>query len=187
MFSSNLVKKMVASSAVVIALVGGMAVTPVLIAQAQTGTPPTQNRQAAGAPGAGQAPVQGKGLVRVFNLEQRVQDRQSKRLEGTSMVISRTQTLIDKASADGKVVDGLVTALTNYKDAVTKAQTLHTAAGSILDAHAGFTDGKVTDAPAAKTTVTGTGAKQKELAQSLNQARKALVEAVKAFRGSNTK
>ena len=176
----NLFKQVVASGVIVSALIGGASLAPSLAARAEQTNPPVVTAQAA-------RPIVEKGLARALKVELRIQDRQSKRLDGASKVVTKTQEIIDKATAAGKDVSALNTALDAYKDAVSKAKGIHEAAGDILNAHAGFADGKVTDKVAAKTTVTTAGAKQKEFAETFKQAHTSLKDALKEWKLANTK
>jgi hypothetical protein len=181
---SNMFKKVVASGVIVSALIGGVAAAPSLVARAEQTNPPAQS---SGTATRMANPIVGKGLARAFKVELRIQERQEKRLDGAGKIITRVEQVIDKATAAGKDVSAVKTALDAYKDAVSKAQGLHTAAGVILNMHAGFTDGKVTDAVAAKATVKGVGAKQKEFAKTLKQAHNSLKDALKEWKESNAK
>jgi len=184
MVITNLFKKIVTSGVIVSALIGGASLAPLLVAQAAQTNPPVVS---SGDSSQAAKPDAEKGLARILKVELRIQDRQGNRLDGTSKVVSRVEQLIDKATAAGKDVGALRTALDAYKDAVSKAKGIHEAAGDILKAHAGFTDGKVTDKDAARTTVTTAGAKQKEFAETLKQAHTALKDALKDWKQANTK
>lgn len=180
---SNFLKKAVTSGVIVSALIGGAAAAPSLVAQAQQSNPPAVATATAN-PVA--RPAVAKGLAHVFHLELRVQHRQGLRLEHTAKVVTRVETFIDKQSKAGKDVGALKTALEAYKDAVSKARAFHEAAGDILNAHAGFVDGKVVDKADARTTVTTAGAKLKAFAGTMNQANKALRDAIKSWKQAHT-
>ena len=163
---SKLFKKVLASGIAATALIGGLALTPTLIARADTPTPAT-----AAAATAKPAQANPTRLQNLFKAEQKLQPAQGQRLDGTSKVISSTQQFIDKQAGLGRDTTDLVKALDAYKAAVASAGDLHQQAQVILDAHAGFdANGVVTDAAAARTTVTGAGRAQREFHLTMNMA-----------------
>ena len=102
--------------------------------------------------------------------------------------IAKAQTLIDKAKANGKDVTALQTALDNFSAAVAQAKTIYDSAQSLVSAHAGFDSaGKVTDATQAKATIKSLRDIFKQIRQTVQGPRQALVQAVKAFRQANGK
>ncbi len=181
MIIPSLLKKMAASGLIATALIGGAALAPSLIASAETNNPPVA---ATVAPTAKTATANQR-LEKLFALELKVQARQTKRIENTGTIISRTLTFIDKQQSSGKDVSGLKAALEGYRDQVGQARTAHEAAADILQAHAGFTDGQVTDAASARTTVRNAATRQDVVATWLNKAGVDLKDLIRIWRDNH--
>ncbi|HEY3288596.1 MAG TPA: hypothetical protein VGK87_00575 [Anaerolineae bacterium] len=180
---TNLFQKVIASGVIMSTIIGGGIAAPSIIAQAQQTNPPAVSTPAAASAA---KPVVARTLAQVFRRELRVQHRQGIRLEHTGKVVTRVEHFIDTQSKAGKDVSALKTALEAYKVAVNKARAIHEAAGDILEVHAGFVDGKVVDRAAAKTTVTTAAVQLKLFAKTMNQANKALRDAIKDWKQSHT-
>jgi hypothetical protein len=171
---TNFVRKMIAGGAIAFGAIGVAALAPSLLAHAATTPPPsatTSTAPAATATVTSTVSANPARLARLHQAEQKIQATQQKRLDNTGKVISTTQSFIDKQTGLGKDTSALVTALNTYKAAVATAQTEHTAAQTVLTAHAGFdSNGNVTDPTLARTTVQTAGQSQREFHLTMNQA-----------------
>lgn len=96
------------------------------------------------------------------------------------------QLLLDNAAKNGKDASAVQTAFTAYKTAFTSGAAYSDQAQAIAAAHTGFdSDGKVTDAEAAKTTLQSLGSALKQYKDTVGAAFQTLREALKAFRLAN--
>jgi len=140
------------------------------------------------AQGAYDPPVPPTGEMSNEKLE-RVWARQLKlyeRMGKSDELVEKVQSLIDRASANGKDVSAVQSALDAFKDSIKDAHPIYESAKGIINSHQGFDDnGKVTDAEKAKETVKALGGKLKEIKEALGGTGKALREALKAFRAAN--
>lgn len=132
------------------------------------------------------------GLISNARLEQVWAKEQSRyqllgRMFGDSdKMIANAQKLIDKAKTNGKDVSAVQSALDAFAAAVKQARTVYDGGQSVIASHQGFDSaGKVTDATQAKATVKSVMDIFKQIRQIVEGPRKALREAVKAFRDAN--
>ena len=100
--------------------------------------------------------------------------------------IARIQRLIDRAIANGKDISAVQTALDAFAAAVKNAHPIYESMKGIVNSHQGFdSNGNVTDPEKAKETVRAMHDKFQEIKTVLNGTKKALCEAIKAFRQAN--
>jgi len=133
-------------------------------------------------PPAGQGQISNERLERVWARQLKLYERMGK----TDEVVEKVQSLIDRASANGKDVSAVQSALDAFKEAVKDAHPIYESGKGIINSHQGFDDsGKVTDTEKAKETVKAMGEKLKEIKEAMNGTGKALREAIKAFRAAN--
>lgn len=98
------------------------------------------------------------------------------RINLANLISERAQTLIDKASGEGKDTSDLVSALAAFKAQIAKAQSAHDTAAATLATHNGFDgSGKVTDVDAARATL-------KAIRDALYDGRDSLQEGTRDFR-----
>jgi hypothetical protein len=117
-------------------------------------------------------------LQNAYLAEQNWLLRQSNALDRSSNAATKLQNLINNASAKGKDVTALQTALNNFNAALPAIQADHQQAANILSTHNGFdASGAVTDATAARNTLL-------TARQSLSQAHLALTNAVLTMRNA---
>ncbi len=125
-------------------------------------------------------------LEQIWARQLRRYERLGKAFEDTDAHIARFQRMIDKAAENGKDVTALQTALDDYAAALTAAKPAYDSIGGIVGSHAGFdSDGKVTDADQARSTVEQMREKMMEVRSAVGDSFKALHEALKAFRDAN--
>jgi hypothetical protein len=97
-------------------------------------------------------------------------------IDMANLVAGKAQTLIDKASAEGKDTSALVSALSTFKAQIGAAQSGHDTAAAMLALHAGFDgSGKVTDIEAARATL-------KSVRESLRSGHESLRNGTREFR-----
>jgi len=133
-------------------------------------------------PPAGQGQISNERLERVWARQLKLSERMGK----TDEFVEKVQSLIDRASANGKDVSAVQAALDAFVDATKDAKPVYESANGIINSHQGFDDnGKVTDTEQAKETVKAMGEKLKEIKEAMSGTGKALREAIKAFRAAN--
>ena len=167
--------KTVFTKTVLIALIAalGLAALPVFSVAAQGTNDPQQ-------PPVGE--LSNEKLEQVWARQRTAYERMGK----TDDLIEKVQSLIDRASANGKDVSGVQAALDAFEAAVKEAKPIYESMNGIVNSHQGFdANGKVTDAKKAKETVSQMRAKMQELKTAMNGTGKALHEAIKAFREAN--
>ena len=126
--------------------------------------------------------ISNERLERVWARQLKLYERMGK----TDELVEKVQSLIDRASANGKDVSAVQAALDAFKEAVKDAHPIYESAKGIINSHQGFDDnGKVTDTEKAKETVKAMGEKLKEIKEAMSGTGKALREAIKAFREAN--
>ena len=128
-------------------------------------------------PPAGQ--VSNEKLEHVWARQLKLYERMGKADE----FVARVQKLLDRATANGKDVSAVQSALDAFKDAVKDAKSIYESMKGIINSHQGFdANGKVTDPEKAKETVKAMHEKFSEIKTAMNGTGKALREAIKAFR-----
>jgi hypothetical protein len=172
MFKMTSLFKKIALGALVLAM--GLAAFPMLGASAaglSDQTPPPATKP------------DNSRLETAWAREQTTYQRQGDLLGKASGVVSKIQTLIDKANAKGWDTTAAQAALAAFSAALPAAQSAHAGGAAIISGHAGFdADGKVTD----RTTAIATVKSLRDVLQSTRTAMdgtgKALREALKALR-----
>ena len=131
-------------------------------------------------PPAGQ--VSNERLEKVWARQLKIYDRMGK----VNQVVDKVQKLLDRASAKGKDVSTVQTALDAFKVAIKKAQPTYESIKGIINSHQGFdASGKVTDPTKAKETIMAMRGKFQEIKTVMNGTSKALRDAIKAYREAN--
>jgi hypothetical protein len=127
-------------------------------------------------------------LESLWAREQTTYQRQTDRLAKASELVTKVQTLIDKANAKGWDTSAVQAALDAFSAAIPAAQSAHTPGAAILSSHAGFdASGKVTDRTTAIQTVKSLAQVLKETRTAMDGTGKALREALKALRAAHPK
>ena len=132
--------------------------------------------------------AQGQGQISNERLEQvwARQIRMYERMGKTDEFVAKVQKLLDRATANGKDVSAIQSALDAFKDAVKDAKPIYESAKGIINSHQGFdSNGKVTDPEKAKETIKAMHAKMQEIKTTMDGTGKVLREAIKAFREAN--
>ena len=132
--------------------------------------------------------AQGQGQISNERLEQvwARQIRMYERMGKTDEFVAKVQKLLDRATANGKDVSAIQSALDAFKDAVKDAKPIYESAKGIINSHQGFdSNGKVTDPEKAKETIKAMHAKMQEIKTTMDGTGKVLREALKAFRDAN--
>ncbi len=128
----------------------------------------------------------GERLEKAWERALKINERVGKKFERADALVEKIQTLIDKATADGKDTAAVQAALDAFGLAIEEARPLYNAAQSIVDAHEGFdADGKVTDAEKAAETIKSLGESLRGIKDVTGESGKALREAIKAYREAN--
>lgn len=130
--------------------------------------------------------ISNERLGMVWAREQARYERLGRLFGDSDKMIANAQKLIDKAKANGKDVSAVQSALDAFAAAVKQAKTVYDGGQSVIASHQGFDSaGKVTDATQAKATIKSVMDTFKQIRQIVAEPRKALGEAVKAFRAAN--
>lgn len=125
-------------------------------------------------------------LERVWAREQTIYTRLGKMFDSSDKMIANAQKRIDQAKANGKDVSAVQSALDAFAAAVKQAKPVYNSAQGVITSHQGFDSaGNVTDATQARATVKSVMDTFKQIKQIVDGPRKALREAVKAFRDAN--
>lgn len=125
-------------------------------------------------------------LEKIWSRQLRAYERLGRAFENPESHLAKLQARIDKAAENGKDVTTLQAALDDYAAALTAAKPAYDSIGGIVGSHAGFdSDGKVTDADQARSTVEQMREKMMEVRSAVGDSFKALHEALKAFRDAN--
>ena len=125
-------------------------------------------------------------LEKIWARELKAYERLGKGFADIDGAIAKFQARIDKASANGKDVTALQSALDAFETALKTAKPTYDSMSRLVSVHQGFdANGKVIDAELAKSTVKEVGAKLKAVKESMGGTGKALREAMKAFREAN--
>lgn len=118
--------------------------------------------------------------------EQAIYARLGRLFDQSGEMIVNAQKLIDQAKSNGKDVSAVQSALDALIAAIKQARPVYDGGQSVITSHPGFDSaGKVTDVTQAKATVKSVGDTLKQIRQIVEGPRKALREAVKAFRDAN--
>lgn len=113
-------------------------------------------------------------------------ERQGQLLQNADALISRVQSLIDRAAAKGYDTGEVQAALDAFEDTVRAAWPIHQSGNGIVNAHRGFdADGNVTDRAQAIESLRALGANLKEVRAAMGGTGQALREALRAFREAN--
>ena len=133
-----------------------------------------------------QGQVTNERMERVWARQLRIYERIGNGFDKSDAFVERVQTLIDKASVNGKDVSAVQSALDAFKVALKDAQPIYEGGKGIVNSHQGFDEnGKVTDLEKAKETVQSMRDKLQEIKDAMNGTGKALHEAIRDFREAN--
>lgn len=122
-------------------------------------------------------------LEKAWARQLKIYNRLGKGFDDIDGQIAKIQERIDKAKTNGKDVAAAQAALDAFEAALTSTKPIYDGMEEIVNSHEGFdSNGKVTDAEQAKSTVQEMGAKLKEVKSSMGGTGKALHEALKALR-----
>jgi hypothetical protein len=133
-----------------------------------------------------QRQISNERLERIWARQLRLYERIGNGSEREDRFIERIQGLIDRAEASGKDVSAVQAALDAFETARKDARPIYESAKGIVTSHQGFDeDGTVTDREKAPETVQVMREKLKEIKDAMGGTRKALREAIKAFREAN--
>lgn len=125
-------------------------------------------------------------LEKIWARELKAYERLGKGFDDIDGTIAKFQARIDKAAGNGKDVTALQSALDAFAAALKSAKPKYESMNGLVNSHQGFdSNGKVTDAEKAKSTVKEMGEKLKEVKDAMGGTGKALHEAFKAFREAN--
>jgi hypothetical protein len=160
-----------------------------LVAALGVAAAPFVNASAAGAYDPTPPPqggVSNERLERVWARQLRIYERHGQGFERDDAFTGRVQGLIDRAEANGKDASAIQAALDAFEAASQHAQPIYESAESIVTSHQGFDEtGKVTDSEQAQETIQAMRQKFEEIKNAMNGTRKALHEAIRAFREAN--
>ena len=164
------------SRVVLAVLVASLAIVaiPVTSAYAADETPPAKGE------------LTDEKIEEIWARQQQAYERMGKAYEDTDAHIARFQSMIDKATANGKDVTSLQAALDAYETALLASEPAYEELGQVFRTHSGFdANGKVTDSEKAKATIKEARQGMKAIKDSMGGTFKALREAIKAFREAN--
>lgn len=150
------------------------AALPVTNAFAADETPPTKGE------------LTDEKLAEIWARQQQAYERMGKAFEDTDAHIARFQSMIDKATENGKDVTSLQAALDAYEAALLASAPAYEELGQVFRTHSGFdANGNVTESEKALVTVKEVRDQMKAIKESMGGTFKALREAIKAFREAN--
>jgi DNA repair exonuclease SbcCD ATPase subunit len=153
----------------------GVASLPFVSVAAQGANDPTP-------PPTAQAQVSNEKLEQVWARQLKAYERMGKAEE----FVAKVQKLLDRATANGKDVSAIQSALDAFDAALKDAKPIYESAEGIINSHQGFdANGKVTDPAKAKETIQAMHEKMQEIRTAMDGTGKALHEAIKAFREAN--
>jgi hypothetical protein len=133
-----------------------------------------------------QRQITNERLERVWARQLRLYQRIGNGFEREDRFIERVQGLIDRAKENGKDVSAVQAALDAFEAAVKGTRRIYESVNGIVNSHQGFDEnGKVTDSEKAQETVQAMREKLQEIKDAMGGTRRALREAVKAFREAN--
>jgi cytochrome c556 len=125
-------------------------------------------------------------LEKIWARELQAYERLGEAFSDIDGTVARFQARIDKAAGNGKDVTALQSALDAFEAALKDTKPKYESMNGLVNSRQGFdTNGKVTDAEKARSTVKEMGDKLKEVKDAMDGTGKALREAVKAFREAN--
>lgn len=176
--------KLLFKKTIVFALIAALAVATIPLASASAMGDTAANMYDPSTPPG--KDVSNERLEQIWARQLRAYDRLGKGFDRADEFIAKAQSLIDRASANGKDVTALQSALDAFAASIRKALPIYESAQSIVDAHDGFDEnGKVTDLESAKQTVELMGETLKDIRAAMDGTGQALREAIKAFREAN--
>ena len=133
-------------------------------------------------PSVPQRQIPDERLERIWARQLRIYERMGR----TDEFVAKTQSLIDRAQENGKDVSAVQAALDAFESALKEAQPIYESITGMVNSHQGFNeDGKVTDSEQARETIDAMRQKFQEIKDVMGGTRKALHEALKAFREAN--
>jgi ABC-type transporter Mla subunit MlaD len=131
-------------------------------------------------------PANSTRFEKVWVRMQTVYHRQGDRLAKSSELITRVQTLIDKANQKGWDTSTIQAKLDAFASVIPAVQTAHDPGAAIIANHNGFdANGKVADRSIAVATVKSLGQVLKDTRAAMNGTGQELREAIKAFRDAH--
>jgi len=153
----------------------GLASLPFVSVAAQGANDPTP-------PPAVQGQVTNERLEKIWARQLKLYERMGK----ADDFVAKVQKLLDRATANGKDVSAIQSALDAFNAALKDAEPIYESAKGIINSHQGFdSNGKVTDPAKAKETIKAMHEKMQEIKTAMDGTGKALREAIKAFREAN--
>jgi hypothetical protein len=133
-------------------------------------------------PSVPQRQIPNERLERIWARQLRLYER----MDRADEFVAKTQERIEQARENGKDVSAVQAALDEFESALKDAQPMYAGITEIVNLHPGFDeDGKVTDPEQAQETVKVMREKFREIKDLMGGTRRALHEAIKAFRESN--
>lgn len=161
-------------------------VLAVLVASLAIAAIPVTNAYAADETPPAKGELTDEKIEEIWERQQQTYERIGKAFEDTDAHIARFQSMIDKASENGKDVSSLQSALDAYETALLASEPAYEELGQVFRTHSGFdANGKVTDSEKAKATIKEAREQMKAIKESMGGSFKALREAIKAFREAN--
>jgi ABC-type transporter Mla subunit MlaD len=125
-------------------------------------------------------------LERAWTRALRIHEKLGRRSERVDTLTEKLQTMLDKATENGKDTVALQAALDTFNDSVEDVRPIYESASEIIDAHQGFDeDGNVTDHDLAFETIQTLREKLAEMHEAMDGSGRSLREAIKAFRQAN--
>jgi len=170
-------KKILSIGLLAALLVGATALAfPGGVASAQSSTPQPKDPQA-------RVNLINIRLERMLQLEKATLERMMRHFERLDQFITRVDTLINRAKANGKDVSVLEAALAEFQARESDAKLILSKVTDLLAAHPGFnTNGKVTDRVMARKTLDDGHMQFQDIRSTIVEAAKNLREAIKAWR-----
>ena len=133
-----------------------------------------------------QGQVSNERLERVWARQLRIYQRIGNGFDRDDEFTKRVQGWIDRAEANGKDTSAVQAALDAFEAALQDAHPIYENANGIVNSHPGFdSSGQVTDPEKAQETVDAMHEKLKDIKDAMEGTRKALHEAIRAFRQAN--
>jgi len=137
-------------------------------------------------PPAGSRRISDERIEQIWARLQEVYERQGQWLERADGMTERFQNLIERMNENGKDTTSLQAALDTFEEGLKDTHPIHESAKGIINSHKGFdAEGNVTDREQAIETVRDLGSKIREVRYFIGEPRKALREAIKAFRDTH--